>query len=285
MGTNGINGLSTKAAAEIIARALDAQDGGDNKISAAVWNAFVADKGGKTINNSITLDRAIVSISAYINRNAKASGVATTDVSNQWFNDMGLQISNNSSAANPPEATPEPEKVGKYKQARRNIRAEGEAERAAINSEYEQQVNGKLSDRNEKYKKEVHAKVNNEKAKGKKFAKKVNEGFQNAKPGGEKQGKDMTFGELAGTAFVEANRRGARGVYEHGKMLANQAADAYEGVAGAAADASAYVNKKVVQPAEKYVKTKYSKVKQGVKIFINKASAVISSATENAKNA
>ena len=52
------------ASAGTIAMALDAKDGkSDGKISASIWNEFVADKGGKTIQYSINMDNAIKSIS------------------------------------------------------------------------------------------------------------------------------------------------------------------------------------------------------------------------------
>ena len=68
--------LNTTTAGQI-AKALDAKDkgGADGKIEASVWNAFVADKGGKSIRYSISIENAMKSITTYVVRkNAEQNG-------------------------------------------------------------------------------------------------------------------------------------------------------------------------------------------------------------------
>lgn len=58
-----------------IAKQLDKNDGNeDGKISASIWNVFVADKGGNPIRYSITLENAMKSISTYLYKNANKAG-------------------------------------------------------------------------------------------------------------------------------------------------------------------------------------------------------------------
>lgn len=73
--------------ARLIAQKLDSQDSnaGDNKIEASIWNKFVADKGGKTINNNITLDNAVKSISSYLANNAKSLGKSVEALAQEWL--------------------------------------------------------------------------------------------------------------------------------------------------------------------------------------------------------
>ncbi len=74
------------ASAGTIAMALDAKDGkSDGKISASIWNEFVADKGGKTIQNSINLDNAIKSISTYLARNAESMKENVNNLASNWL--------------------------------------------------------------------------------------------------------------------------------------------------------------------------------------------------------
>jgi len=74
------------ASAGTIAMALDAKDGkSDGKISASIWNEFVADKGGKTIQNSINMDNAIKSISTYLARNAESMKENVNNLASNWL--------------------------------------------------------------------------------------------------------------------------------------------------------------------------------------------------------
>lgn len=83
----GINKTDLRSMATDIARQLDRKDtkGEDGKIEASIWNEFVADKGGKQIKNSITVENAIKSIAAYISRNAAKTGEAFGDIADKWF--------------------------------------------------------------------------------------------------------------------------------------------------------------------------------------------------------
>ncbi|MCQ2739317.1 MAG: hypothetical protein MJ237_03725 [bacterium] len=70
--TQDVQFLLNNTLAGSIAKKLDAQDGAtDGKISASIWNAFVADKDGKTIKNSISIENAMKSITTYVVRKAE----------------------------------------------------------------------------------------------------------------------------------------------------------------------------------------------------------------------
>ena len=74
------------ASAGTIAMALDAKDGkSDGKISASIWNEFVADKGGKIIQHSINMDNAIKSISTYLARNAESMKENVNNLASNWL--------------------------------------------------------------------------------------------------------------------------------------------------------------------------------------------------------
>ena len=74
------------ASAGTIAMALDAKDGkSDGKISASIWNEFVADKGGKTIQHSINMENAIKSISTYLARNAESMKENVNNLASNWL--------------------------------------------------------------------------------------------------------------------------------------------------------------------------------------------------------
>ena len=69
-----------------IAKQLDKKDGyEDGKISASIWNEFVADKGGKEIKYSITLENAMKSISTYLYKNANKAGQTVKDLAESWL--------------------------------------------------------------------------------------------------------------------------------------------------------------------------------------------------------
>lgn len=71
-----VNNLTNRAT--VIAKELDKKDGNtDNKISASIWNSYVADKGGNTIKHSISLENAIKSITVYAQRGANIELDAT----------------------------------------------------------------------------------------------------------------------------------------------------------------------------------------------------------------
>ena len=69
-----------------IAKQLDKKDGNeDGKVSASIWNEFVADKGGKEIKYSITLENALKSISTYLYKNANKAGQKVKDLADSWL--------------------------------------------------------------------------------------------------------------------------------------------------------------------------------------------------------
>ena len=72
--------------AEVLANNLDWTDGKtDKKISASVWNEFVKDKGGKTIENSISEKNAVKSISVYLERESKETGKNKFELMLEWL--------------------------------------------------------------------------------------------------------------------------------------------------------------------------------------------------------
>jgi len=71
-----------------MARQLDAKDGTDNKISASIWNDFVARIGtGKTINDSISVVQAMNSITTYCCKLGAADGKSGTQKAQEWCNE------------------------------------------------------------------------------------------------------------------------------------------------------------------------------------------------------
>lgn len=74
------------SAAIELANKLDAQDSGgkDGKIEASIWNEFVKDKGGKTIQSSITIENARKSITTYLFNTANQLGKSVADVAKSW---------------------------------------------------------------------------------------------------------------------------------------------------------------------------------------------------------
>jgi len=70
-----------------IAYLLDEKDkkGKDGRIEASIWNAYVADKGGKTIQNYINLNAAIRSLATYLYRQAKEKGIFIKKLGQDWI--------------------------------------------------------------------------------------------------------------------------------------------------------------------------------------------------------
>ncbi len=106
-----VNPLLNGTLAGKIAQKLDAADGSkDGKINASIWNEFVADKGGKTIKESIDVVSAMNSITTYVVRNAAKAGKAVDELAKEW---LGIEISKGTAgteetgAAQTP-TTPEP---------------------------------------------------------------------------------------------------------------------------------------------------------------------------------
>ena len=90
--------------AGLMAQALDRKDNEENKadkqISASVWNEFIDnirresgnDKLGKKIQNSISLEDAIKSITTYSCRAGKSKELTGTEMAREWVKDLGLDI-------------------------------------------------------------------------------------------------------------------------------------------------------------------------------------------------
>ena len=69
-----------------IAQELDKKDGKeDGKISASIWNEFVADKGGKTIQYSISIENARKSISTYLYKNSNTTDESKNNIAAEWL--------------------------------------------------------------------------------------------------------------------------------------------------------------------------------------------------------
>ena len=90
-----------------IAQKLDESDGKkDGSIDASIWNKFVEDKGGKTINNQISLVSAIKSITTYAVRMAGVLGTTADELAKTWLN--GSAGSLPVKDENPPQTDPNP---------------------------------------------------------------------------------------------------------------------------------------------------------------------------------
>ena len=97
--------LMNTTSAGKIAKLLDSMDNGgsDGQIEASIWNAFVADKGGKTISNSISIEDALKSITTYAVREGHKLGESTSNVAKNWINNIGSTMTNVKDN-NPPSA-------------------------------------------------------------------------------------------------------------------------------------------------------------------------------------
>ena len=108
--SNNINGkdLLNRTDAGKLAKLLDSLDNKDGKqdgkISATIWNQFVADKGGKEVKNFITTKSAMNSITTYLVRNAKAQGTTVKDLVAQW---LECPLPEEKEAMQEQDATPE----------------------------------------------------------------------------------------------------------------------------------------------------------------------------------
>ena len=81
-----INPILKNTSAYKIAENLDKQDGtADGKISDSVWNEFVKDKGGKEVQEFISIEDAMKSITTYAIRGAKAAKTTANELGDKWF--------------------------------------------------------------------------------------------------------------------------------------------------------------------------------------------------------
>lgn len=82
--------MNTTSAGKIV-KSLDNMDNGgsDGKIEASIWNAFVADKGGKTISNAISIENALKSITTLAIREGHKLGENTNDLTKKWIDNIG----------------------------------------------------------------------------------------------------------------------------------------------------------------------------------------------------
>lgn len=81
-----INPILKNTSAYKIAENLDKQDGtADGKISGSVWNEFVKDKGGKEVQEFISIEDAMKSITTYAIRGAKTGEMSANELGEKWF--------------------------------------------------------------------------------------------------------------------------------------------------------------------------------------------------------
>ena len=81
-----INPILKNTSAYKIAENLDKQDGtADGKISKSIWNEFVKDKGGKEVQEFISIEDAMKSITTYAIRGAKAAKTTANELGEKWF--------------------------------------------------------------------------------------------------------------------------------------------------------------------------------------------------------
>ena len=98
---------------ELLARKLDESDGqADGKISKSVWEDFVKDKGGKSIENFIMLDRAEKSILTYALRNAKKNDMSADELAQFWLDSLMLKEKQAQSEASSNNQVKQDEKAG-----------------------------------------------------------------------------------------------------------------------------------------------------------------------------
>lgn len=84
-----VNPLLNSTLAGQIAQKLDAKDGSkDGKISASIWNEFVAGKGGKEINEFIDVEQAMKSITTYAVKGGNAEKSADS-LAGEWLEAAG----------------------------------------------------------------------------------------------------------------------------------------------------------------------------------------------------
>ena len=84
--TDGISNNLKSTLAYQIAVKLDAQDGtADGQISKSIWDGFVADKGGRQIEESISLKEAINFIATNLVRQAKTAGKTVDELAKEWL--------------------------------------------------------------------------------------------------------------------------------------------------------------------------------------------------------
>ena len=70
--------------AGMIAKVLDSKDAQDG-ICKSIWDSFVGDKGGKTINSRISAENAMNSITTYLVRQAKTLGTSVNELAKEWL--------------------------------------------------------------------------------------------------------------------------------------------------------------------------------------------------------
>ena len=80
-----VNPLLNSTSAGKLAQQLDAADGTkDGKIDESIWNEFVKDKGGKTVDEFISTEDAMNSITTYVIKEAKANNKEVESLAQDW---------------------------------------------------------------------------------------------------------------------------------------------------------------------------------------------------------
>jgi len=275
----GIEDQLKETAAGNLTLAIYKQVGGQNgTISKDDFNKFLNSIHVTEVTKDVTLLEAKEMIMTYCIRQASSDpNKGASDVCRDWKADLGVTFS----TPTPPPPADSPD--GSWKQKRRDIREQGRQELKAIDDE-NTKVCGNIDDENRKAQKATRKRIQDTRTAGKESAHKVNEEFQNLKPGGKKQGEDMTFGELAGSAAVEMVRIPHRDAYRVVKPINNGVLDVEEKVVNTYHDAVAEVKKGVEEVKKEYQKAE-SRLKTGARLFFNKVGAVYSTVTKDAKDA
>lgn len=95
MGNERVDFLNTTLAGKITKKLYAEQKTQTNVIKANVWNDFIDKiKTGNTIQNEISLENAVKSITKYAVLEANRQKRSANDVAKEWFNLMGLELSN-----------------------------------------------------------------------------------------------------------------------------------------------------------------------------------------------
>ena len=95
MGNERVDFLNTTLAGKITKKLYAEQKTQTNVIKANVWNDFIGKiKTGNTIQNEISLENAVKSITKYAVLEANRQKRSADEVAKDWFNLMGLELSN-----------------------------------------------------------------------------------------------------------------------------------------------------------------------------------------------
>ena len=94
--------INAKTLAFQLAHSLDAIDknGKNGKIEASIWNNYVGDKGGKQIDNYISINNAAKSLAVYLCRQARNKQNLIQQLGLKWINEVEQNKSNSDAIKN-----------------------------------------------------------------------------------------------------------------------------------------------------------------------------------------